>query len=207
MKSCVMLTVVALALLSRSTAPAMAQAGGVGVAGAGTLVVKRLADKEVATLPTGPRFWRVESFATLAQAQAAAGPMSLVAQSDGRVWLCTLGPAGGSSQGGVKVAEIGPLPPIAAPRYLLRVNEASGPPGSHSPVHSHPGVEAAYVLAGEQTFRMPADVERVGAGKGAATPAAGTPMQVSSSGSENLHALIMFVVDATRPFSSPAKLP
>jgi hypothetical protein len=32
-------------------------------------------------------------------------------------------------------------------------------------------------------------------------------MQVSSSGSENLHALIMFVVDATRPFSSPAKLP
>jgi quercetin dioxygenase-like cupin family protein len=207
MKSCVMITVVGLALLSLSTAPAMAETGGVGVAGAGTLVVKRLADKEVATLPTGPLFWRVESFATLAQAQAAAGPMSLVAQSDGRVWLCTFGPAGGSSRGGVKVAEIGPLPPIAAPRYLLRVNEASGPPGSHSPVHSHPGVEAAYVLAGEQTFRMPADVERVGAGKGAASPAAGTPMQVSSSGSENLHALIMFVVDATRPFSSPAKLP
>jgi quercetin dioxygenase-like cupin family protein len=202
-----MLTVVVLALLSLSVAPAMAQAGGVGVAGAGTLVVKRLADKQVATLPTGPLFWRVESFATLAQAQGAAGPMSLVAQSDGRVWLCTVGPAGGSSQGGVKVAEIGPLPPIAAPRYLLRVNEASGPPGSHSPVHSHPGVEAAYVLAGEQTFRMPADVERVGAGKGAASPAAGMPMQVSSSGSENLHALIMFVVDATRPFSSPATLP
>jgi len=32
-------------------------------------------------------------------------------------------------------------------------------------------------------------------------------MQVSSSGSVNLHALVMFVVDATRPFSSPAKLP
>jgi quercetin dioxygenase-like cupin family protein len=206
MKSCFMLTVV-LALLSLSAAPASAQAGGVGMAGAGTLVVKRLADKQVATLPTGPLFWRVESFATLAQAQAAAGPMSLVAQSDGRVWLCTFGPAGGSSQGGVKVAEIGPLPPIAAPRYLLRVNEAGGPPGSHSPVHSHPGVEAAYVLAGEQTFRMPGGVERVDAGKGAASPAAGMPMQVSSSGSENLHALIMFVVDATRPFSSPAKLP
>jgi hypothetical protein len=177
------------------------------VAGAGTLVVKRLADKQVATLPTGPLFWRVESFATLAEAQAAAGPTSLVAQSDGRVWLCTFGPAGGSSQGGVKVAEIGPLPPIEAPRYLLRVNEASGPPGSHSPVHSHPGVEATYVLAGEQTFQMPGDVERVGAGKGAASPTAGMPMQVSSSGSVNLHALIMFVVDATRPFSSPAKLP
>jgi hypothetical protein len=185
----------------------MAQAGGVGVAGAGTLVVKPLAEKKVATLPAGPLFWRVESFAALAQARAAAGPMGLVARSDDRVWLCTLGPAGGSSQGGSKVAEIGPLPPIAAPRYLLRVVEASGPPGSHSPVHSHPGVEAAYVLAGEQTFRMSGDVERVEAGKGAASPVASAPMQVSSSGPVGLHALVMFVVDATRPFSSPAKLP
>src|SRR6185503_5381117 len=106
--------------------------------------------------------------AALAQARAAAGPMGLVARSDDRVWLCTLGPAGGSSQGGSKVAEIGPLPPIAAPRYLLRVVEA---------------------------------------GKGAASPVASAPMQVSSSGPVGLHALVMFVVDATRPFSSPAKLP
>ena len=88
------------------------------------------------------------------------------------------------ARGGLKVAEIGPLPPLAAPRYLLRGNEASGPPGSRSPAYSHPGVEAAYVLAGEQTFRMPGGVERVQAGKGAASPAADTPMQVSSSGSE-----------------------
>jgi hypothetical protein len=32
-------------------------------------------------------------------------------------------------------------------------------------------------------------------------------MQVSSSGSVDLHALVMFVVDATKPFSSPATLP
>jgi len=63
------------------------------------------------------------------------------------------------------------------------------------------------VLAGEQTFRMSGDVERVEAGKGAASPVASTPMQVSSSGPVGLHALVMFVVDATRPFSSPAKLP
>jgi hypothetical protein len=31
-------------------------------------------------------------------------------------------------------------------------------------------------------------------------------MQVSSSGATNLHSLVMFVVDATRLFSSPAKL-
>jgi quercetin dioxygenase-like cupin family protein len=149
----------------------------------------------------------VESFATLAQAQTAAGPMGLAAQSGGKGWLFTLGPAGGSSDGGTKMTEIGPLPAVAAPLYLLRVNEASGPPGSVTPVHSHPGAEAVYVLAGEETFRTPHGETRVGAGKAAPGHAANTPMQASSSGSVDLHALVMFVVDATKPFSSPAKLP
>lgn len=207
MKPRLMVVVAALVLVWLSTASAFAQAGKVGVAGSGTLVIKPLAEKKVAELPAGPLFWRVESFATLAQAQAAAGPMGLVAESRGKAWLFTLGPAGGSSDGGTKMAEMGPLPPIAAPLYLLRVNEASGPSGSITPVHSHPGAEAVYVLAGEETFRTPHSVKRVGAGKAEAGHAAGTPMQASSSGSEDLYALVMFVVDATKPFSSPAKLP
>jgi hypothetical protein len=32
-------------------------------------------------------------------------------------------------------------------------------------------------------------------------------MQVSSSGTTDLHALVMFVVDANKPFSSPAAIP
>jgi len=32
------------------------------------------------------------------------------------------------------------------------------------------------------------------------------PMEVSSTGSTDLHELIMFVADANRPFSSPATL-
>jgi hypothetical protein len=35
----------------------------------------------------------------------------------------------------------------------------------------------------------------------------GMPMQVFNAGSTELTALIMFVVDATKPFSVPAKLP
>ena len=207
MKPRFMMVVAGLVLVWLSTTLAFAQPGGVGVAGSGTLVIKPLIEKKVTELPPGPLFWRVESFATLARAQAAAGPMGLVAESGGKAWLFTLGPAGGSSDGGTKMAEIGPLPPIAAPVYLLRVNEARGPSGSITPVHSHPGAEAAYVVAGEQTFRTPHGVTRVGAGKAEAGHAAGTPMQVSSSGSVDLHALVMFVVDATKPFSSPAKLP
>ena len=207
MKPSFMVVVAGLVLVWLSTALAFAQVGGAGVAGSGTLVIKPLIEKKVTELPAGPLFWRVESFATLARAQAAAGQLGLVAESGGKVWLFTLGPAGGSSDGGTKMAEIGPLPPTAAPVYLLRVNEARGPSGSITPVHSHPGAEAAYVLAGEQTFRTPRGMKRVAAGKAEAGHAAGTPMQVSSSGSVDLHALVMFVVDATKPFSSPAKLP
>jgi hypothetical protein len=198
---------VALCVLAGLWAPsAMAQTGSVGTAGAGTLVVKALTEKKVAELPAGPLFWRVDSFPTLAQAQAAAGPMGLAAESNGKAWLFTLGPAGGSSAGGAKMAEIGPLPAVTAPQYLLRINEASGPPGSITPVHSHPGVEAVYVLAGEESFRTPHGVKRVAAGKAEAGHGADTPMQASSSGSVDLRALIMFVVDATKPFSKPATM-
>src|SRR6185312_7975572 len=110
------------------------------------LVVRALADKEVTELPPGPLFWRIDRFPARAQAEAAAGRFSLVAETGGQVWLFTLGPAGGSSAGGTKVAEIGPIAPISASRYLLRINEASGPPGAVTSVHSHPGSEAFYVL-------------------------------------------------------------
>ncbi len=171
------------------------------------LVIKAVAEKKVAELPAGPLFWWIENFTALAHAQAAAGPWALVAESAGKVWLFTLGPAGGSSAGGAKVAEFGPIPGVVAPQYLLRINEASGPPGSITPVHTHPGSEAFYVLAGEQSIRSPHGVMRVKVGQPEAGHGADTPMQVSSSGSTDLHSLVMFVVDATKPFSSPAKLP
>lgn len=171
------------------------------------LVIKPLAEKNVEELPAGPLFWRIESFPSLAEAQAAAGPWGLAAESRGKAWLFTLGPRGGSSARGTRVAEIGPLPPVGATRYLLRINEASGPPGSITPVHTHPGSEAFYVLAGEQSIRTPQGVIRVAVGQPEAGPGGGTPLQVSSSGSTDLHALVMFVVDATRPFSSPATFP
>lgn len=171
------------------------------------LVIKPLAEKKVAELSAGPLFWRIENFPTLARAQAAAGPWALVAESAGKVWLFTLGPAGGSSAGGNKVAEVGPLPQVVATQYLLRINEASGPPGSITPVHTHPGSEAFYVVAGEQSIRSPHGVMHVEVGQPEVGRGADTPMQASSSGSTDLRALVMFVVDATKPFSSPAQFP
>jgi mannose-6-phosphate isomerase-like protein (cupin superfamily) len=171
------------------------------------LVVKPLAEKKVAELPAGPLFWRLENFPTIAQAQAAAGPTGLAAEFAGKVWLFTLGATGGSSVGGTKVTEVGPLPKVVATQYLLRINEASGPPGSMTTVHMHPGSEAFFVLAGEQSISTPQGTIKVKVGQPETGPGGDTPLQVSNSGSTDLRALVMFVVDATKPFSSPAKLP
>lgn len=171
------------------------------------LVIKPLAEKKVATLPPGDLYWRIDNFPALEQARTGAGEWALATESAGKVWLFTLGAAGGSSRGGVKVAEVGPIPRVAAAEYLLRINEASGPPGSVTPVHSHPGSEAFFVLAGEQSLRGARGTMVVKAGQPEAGHGAAQAMQVSSSGATDLHALVMFVVDAAKPFSSPATLP
>jgi len=158
-------------------------------------------------LPDGLLFWRIQNFPTLAQAQAVAGLWGLAAESGGKVWLFRLGPASGSLASHNEVVEVGPIPRVAAPEYLLRINDAAGPAGSVTAVHSHPGSEAFYVLAGQQTIRTAERVIRVAAGHAEAGPAAGTPLQVSSSGETDLRALVMFVVDATKPFSAPAAFP
>jgi hypothetical protein len=181
--------------------------------------VKPVAQKKIEQLPTGPLYWRVETFPTLADAKAAVGPdgwnpasvryettTSLIAEVAGKIWVVTLGPKDASTPGGSKVAEIGPVPAITAPEYLLRLNYGSGPPQAETPVHSHPGSEAFYVIAGRLGQRTPHGVDYVDAGHTMNGHTAGMPMQVFNAGTTDLAALIMFVVDASKPFSVPAKL-
>jgi hypothetical protein len=168
--------------------------------------IKPVVEKKLKELPTGPLHWRLETFATLAEAQAAAGPTSLAAELGGKMWLFTLGAKGGATPGGSKVAEIGPVPTMTAPEYLLRINHAGGSPGAKTPVHTHPGSEAFYVLAGRLGQRTPHGVSHADAGQTMNGHGADTPMEVFSAGTTDLDQIVLFVVDATRPFSSPAKL-
>src|SRR5262245_26506498 len=169
------------------------------------LDIKSVAERKLKQLPAGALFWRVENFSNLAQAQAAAGETSLAAEVSGKVWLFTLGPKGGATPGGSKVAEIGPVPAITAPEYLLRINHASGASGAKTPIHTHPGSEAFYVLAGRLGQRTPHGVSYADAGQSMNGHGADVPMEVFSTGTSDLDQLVMFVVDTTRPFSSPAK--
>jgi hypothetical protein len=173
----------------------------------GALTIKPLAEKTVDSLPAGALYWRIENLASLSAAQAAAGPFSIAVDAAGKAWLFTLGAAGRTTSGATIVAEIGPIPRVAATRYLLRINDASGPPGSVTPIHRHPGSEAFYVLTGEQSIRGEHGTLRVEAGGAEAGHGADMAMQVSSTGDRDLHALVMFVVDADKPFSSPATWP
>ena len=171
------------------------------------LTIIPLAEKKLSRLPDGELFWRIENFDTPTEAKAVASEFSLIAESAGKVWLFTLGSPGGATPGGTKVKEVGPIPRPTAAEYLLRINEATGPPGSITPVHTHPGSEAFYVLAGEQFVRNSHKSLRVNAGEAEAGCGADIPMQVSSAGKTNLHALVMFVVDANKPFAPPAAFP
>jgi len=180
--------------------------------------VKPVAEMKIKQLPKGPLYWRIENFPTLDQARKAAGEYrwnpdtvsyegwpSLAAEVAGKAWLFTLGPQGAATPGGTKVAEIGPVPPFSAPEYLLRVNYGSGPPGAKTPVHSHSGSEAFYVISGRLGQRTPDGTTYVEAGHTVNGHTAGTTMEVFNAGTTDLDALIMFVVDATKPFSVPAK--
>jgi hypothetical protein len=181
-------------------------------------VVKPIAEMKVKALPKGPLYWRVETFPTLDQAKAAAskyqwnadtvsydGLPSLTAEVAGKAWLFTLGPQGGTTAGATKLAEIGPVPSLTAPEYLLRVNYGSGPPGAKTPVHFHYGSEAFYVVAGKLGQKTPQGTSYVEAGHTMNGHMAGMTMQVFNAGTTDLTALIMFVVDATKPFSTPTK--
>jgi hypothetical protein len=183
-------------------------------------VVKPVAEMKIKQLPKGPLYWRIENFPTLDKAKSAAAPFRwnpdtvtyegspwLVAEVAGRVWLFTLGVKGAATPGGDKVAEIGPVPPVSAPEYLLRVNYGSGPPDSKTPVHTHPGSEAFYVIAGRLGQRTPGGTMYVEAGQTMNGHAPDMAMQVFNGGKTDLSALIMFVVDASKPFSTPAQMP
>ena len=213
-----------LTLVARTIIPFLCVVGVLGWSAPSTVaaetqyVVKPVAEMKIKQLPAGPLYWRIENFPSLDQAKSAAsayvwnpntvsyqGYPSLTAEIAGKAWLFTLGPQGGATPGGTKVAEIGPVPAISAPEYLLRANEGNGPADAKTPVHEHPGSEAFYVVAGRLGQRTPAGVAYVEAGHTMNGHQPGMPMQVFNGGTTPLTAIILFVVDATQPFSVPAK--
>lgn len=169
-------------------------------------VVEPVAEKTLAALPEGDLYWHLETFATLADAEAAATETGVPVEVAGKAWLLTLGPEEMEAHGGEPVATAGPLARFEAPEYLMRINVTDAPPGTATSVHSHPGSEAIYILSGEATIQWPDRTDVAGAGETLAGAPPHSAMQATSTGEDTLVELVMFVVDATEPFSSPATL-
>ena len=170
-------------------------------------VSKALGEKTVQQLPAGPLSWRLESFATKAAAEAAAGPLGIPFEARGTFWLATVGSGGGASAGGTPVAQIGPVAAPTAASYRVRVQQRVSQPGCEGDIHTHPGAEAWYMLAGEQTVVTPAGQTRIAEGQSLVGPPAGTPMQLVYRGSGESDALTFLLLDAAQPNSSPASFP
>ena len=163
-----------------------------------------IASEPMGQLPQGPLYWHLDTYSTRAAAEAAKGSQGTVAEGLGKVWLFTIAGTGWRPTGGVRVAEIGPLPVRSDATYTARYMEGINTPGTTAPIHRHPGPEAWYTQSGETCFETPQGrvVGRAG-GEYVVVPE-GLPMHFVAAGSETRRALGLVLHDSTKPDVTPA---
>jgi len=101
------------------------------------------------------------------------------------------------------VAVIGPLelPPVKTFDAVL--SYAVMRPGDRSLVHTHPGPEGWYMLAGEQCLETQAGTKKAGAGQTMTVPP-NVPMQLSIVGAALRKSLVLIIHDSTRAAIIPS---
>lgn len=145
-----------------------------------------------------PLFWHIDRFDSGERARAAVGPASAALEAHGTWWLLTIESRTDDHHSGRHVAqvELPPLPP--APKYSMVVISAYIPSGMTSRVHHHSGVEAFYMVDGEQCLETPERTYKMPKG-GALAIAAGVTMRLVATGSIPRRALAVIVYDAAKP--------
>jgi quercetin dioxygenase-like cupin family protein len=162
------------------------------------------ANAALGELPRQPIFWHLDTYPTRAGAETARGPRGTVVESLGKVWLLTIDGAGWRPSGGVRIAEIGPLPVSADTKYSAQYMEAIFTPGMTAPAHRHSGPEAWYTLTGETCLETPAGKVVGRAGGSHVIVPGGPPMHLTATGTETRRALVLILHDSTQPPSTPA---
>ena len=104
---------------------------------------------------------------------------------------------------GTLVARVGPLLLPPAPNYTAIYSYAVMAPGQRSRVHTHPGPEGWYVLAGEQCLETSVGGFRGRARETVVVPG-NVPMELYISGSALRRALVVVVHDSRQPRGTPA---
>jgi quercetin dioxygenase-like cupin family protein len=148
-------------------------------------------------------YWHLRTFATRKAAEAAKSATGIVVEEDGRVWLSEFDPQGAAPQGGEAIAIVGPLQLPAAKNYAAVLSYAVMRPGDSSRVHTHPGPEGWYVLAGEQCLETPAGANRASAGATMTAPP-NVPMELNVTGTELRRAFALVIHDSTQHRGIPS---
>jgi quercetin dioxygenase-like cupin family protein len=157
-----------------------------------------IAHQPLDELPPSPIFWYLDTYPTRADAEAANGPRSTVVESLGKVWLLTVETQGWRPVKGERLAAIGPLPVTAGEHYSAQYMEAILNPGMTSAIHTHPGPEAWYTLAGETCLETP-DGKLMGrAGEPLFVPG-GPPMVLTATGTVQRRALVIVLHRSSEP--------
>ena len=148
-------------------------------------------------------YWHLRTYASRNAADAAKSATGLVVEEDGRVWLSEFGPRELTARGGEEVAVIGPMQLSAARSYSAVLSYAVMRPGDSSRVHTHPGPEAWYVLAGEQCLETPAGASSARAG-GTMTVPPDIPMELNVTGTALRRAFALVIHDSTQGRGTPS---
>jgi quercetin dioxygenase-like cupin family protein len=148
-------------------------------------------------------YWHLSTFATRAAADAAKSATGVVVEEDGRVWLSEFGARDMAASGGESVAVIGPMQLPDAKGYTAVLSYAVMRPGESSRVHTHPGPEGWYVIAGEQCLDTPAGASRSGAGATMTVPP-NVPMELTVVGTKLRKAFALVIHDAAQERGIPS---
>lgn len=142
-------------------------------------------------------YWHLQKFPARSMANAAKGPHGLVVVEEDQIWLSTFGERDGGRAGGEAVAVVGPLHLPLAKTYDVVLSYAVMRPGDRTPVHTHPGPEGWYVLAGEQCLDTAEGITRAAAGA-AMTVAPNVPMELNVTGTNIRRSLVVVIHDSTQ---------
>jgi quercetin dioxygenase-like cupin family protein len=131
----------------------------------------------------------------------AKGSRGTVVETFGKTWLLTIAEHGWHPSGGIRVAEIGPLPVPPAAAFSAMYMEATFVPGGSVAPHRHSGPEAWYTLSGEQCLETPQGRTVARAGESTIIPG-GSPMALLAIGKETRRSLVLILHDSSQPAST-----
>ena len=148
-------------------------------------------------------YWHLRAFPSRKAAETAKSATGIVVEEDGRVWLSEFGARNKAPRGGESIAVVGPLQLPAAQSYAAVLSYAVMRPGDSSRVHTHPGPEGWYVLAGEQCLETPAGANRSRAG-GTMTVPSNIPMELNVTGKTVRRAFALVIHDSAHERGTPS---